>query len=86
MSMSINYSSVISSKHFCFPPAFTFHQYIGSRSVLISIIMSFLKKMTKEFDDLKSTFSKRDERKEQTHEGKIIREADATPKRTHLGS
>lgn len=48
--------------------------------------MSFLKKITKEFDDLKSTSSKGDETKEQMHGGKIIREADATPQRTHLCS
>jgi hypothetical protein len=29
--------------------------------------MSFLKKMTKEFEDLKSTFTKGDEKKEQKH-------------------
>jgi hypothetical protein len=31
--------------------------------------MSFLKKMTKEFEDLKSTFTKGDEKKEQKHGG-----------------
>jgi WW domain len=34
--------------------------------------MSFFKKMTKEFEDLKSTFSKSDEKKEETHGGKLF--------------
>jgi hypothetical protein len=45
--------------------------------------MSFFKKMTKEFDELKSTFTKNDEKKEQKHGGKMIREAVAAPRITH---
>lgn len=84
--MSINDSSIVGSKHFFFPFAFVFRQYLDFRSVLISIIMSFFKKMTKELDDLKSTFSGGSEKKEHVHEGKIIREADATPRKTHWSS
>lgn len=41
--------------------------------------MSFFKKMTTQFDDLKSTFTKSDEKKEEKHGGKSSR---AEPKRT----
>ncbi len=81
--MSMNILLSLGSTHFYFPSALIFRQYADSRYVLVSIIMSFFKKMTTEFAELKSTFSGGNEKKEQTHEGKIIHEADATSRRTH---